>query len=468
MVASEKIIESLKIINKVSTKLDLPFCVIGSCSLLIQGLAVNPKDVDVIVPKNNLEKFLKPLKKYIVEPINTSGDEFGSYISAKLKIEGAEVEALEEYKINVDGKLFPFGQRALDEKNFVDFGGMKLMCSSLRSELTAYKAFNRPKDKEKVKLIEAKLNENKPVVSQGLETTAKKVLFDFLLARKNSKILLINDHNPNPVLESFKNVLDIEKIPFAEAKLKEDRLNSEPIPDIAPQMNKAKIILAPTKKSITHSPETKIAADKGAKIITLPSITEEIFLKIGESNFEEIWKENNKIAKQLRGKNKVQLTTPSGTNLSFSIKKRELHGLKPKKDGFVMNLPMGEVYCAPIEESMDGEIFIDYFKDLIKPEQKAWLKIENGRISEWNNEAHPFIEAQRAENGLIVAEFGIGTNKGHKSPIGNILHDEKIFGTVHVAFGNNVSFGGKNKSTVHNDLILIKPTVLIDGKKLEW
>ena len=79
-----------------------------------------------------------------------------------------------------------------------------------------------------------------------------------------------------------------------------------------------------------------------------------------------------------------------------------------------------------------------------------------------------FIELQQVENGFVLAEFGIGTNKSHAKPIGNILHDEKIFGTIHLAFGNNVSFGGKNKSSVHNDIILINPTVLIDGKKLEW
>jgi len=464
----DKIPDCLKVLNKVFQKQEIEFCVLGSGSLFFQGLTLVPHDIDLVVPKNSLAKIAKSLKKYCVSSIAFHENEISSYSNAVFKINGVEVEVLEDYKVKIDGKFSPVGQRSLEEKNFIEYNGLQLMCSSLRSELSKYKSFNRDKDKQKIKLIEARLNENKPVVSEVITKTASLILFDFLEVRKNTKVLLINDHAQNPVLEAFKSVLDKEKIPFAEAKLKEDRQNSEPIPDILSQMVKAKIIIAPTKKSITHSPETKIAADKGAKIITLPGITEDIFLKIGEANFDEIWKENNKIAKQLRGKNKVQVTTPSGTNLTFSIKKRELHGLKPKNKGFVMNLPMGEVYCAPIEETMDGDIFIDYFKEFIKPENKAWIKIENGRISEWNPTAQPFIDAQRAENGLIVAEFGIGTNKSHKSPIGNILHDEKIFGTIHIAFGNNVSFGGKNKSPVHNDLILVKPTVLIDGKKLEW
>jgi leucyl aminopeptidase (aminopeptidase T) len=48
------------------------------------------------------------------------------------------------------------------------------------------------------------------------------------------------------------------------------------------------------------------------------------------------------------------------------------------------------------------------------------------------------------------------------------LHDEKIYGTCHIAFGNNISFGGRNKSEIHTDIILIKPTIMVDGTKLEW
>ncbi|MFA5126147.1 MAG: aminopeptidase [archaeon] len=305
-------------------------------------------------------------------------------------------------------------------------------------------------------------------VDEKLIETAQVILFNQLNVRKNTKVLLINDHLPNTIFDAFKSALLEKGIFFKELMLSENRNNSEPIPDALDEMLKAKVIIAPTKKSITHCFETKKAVEKGARIITLPGINEEIFLKILEADFNEIEKIGKKIVKQLKGKNMVQIKTPSGTNISFSIKKRELVGLKPKTKGFAMNLPCGEIYCAPIEETADGEIFIDYFKDLINPAQKAWLKVENGKIVEWNDAAKPFIAFNSVENGFIIAEFGIGTNKAHKKPIGNVLHDEKIYKTVHIAFGNNTGFGGKNKSPVHNDIILINPMVLVDGKKLEW
>ena len=65
----------------------------------------------------------------------------------------------------------------------------------------------------------------------------------------------------------------------------------------------------------------------------------------------------------------------------------------------------------------------------------------------------------------IVAELGIGTNE--KALLcGNTLEDEKVYGTVHIAFGTNTSFGGKNKADCHMDGIILKPTLYLDGKKI--
>ena len=63
-------------------------------------------------------------------------------------------------------------------------------------------------------------------------------------------------------------------------------------------------------------------------------------------------------------------------------------------------------------------------------------------------------------NGRLLAEFGIGTNHSSRV-IGNIL-DEKAYGTIHVAFGSNNTFGGTIEVEVHLDCVTLKPTVLFD------
>ena len=65
------------------------------------------------------------------------------------------------------------------------------------------------------------------------------------------------------------------------------------------------------------------------------------------------------------------------------------------------------------------------------------------------------------KNARNIAEFGIGTNYQARV-IGNILQDEKVLGTCHIAFGNNSSFGGKVYSEMHIDNVIQKPTIVVD------
>ncbi|MDP2168583.1 MAG: hypothetical protein Q8J64_09675, partial [Thermodesulfovibrionales bacterium] len=68
-----------------------------------------------------------------------------------------------------------------------------------------------------------------------------------------------------------------------------------------------------------------------------------------------------------------------------------------------------------------------------------------------------------------IAELGIGTNDRAKRP-DNILESEKILGTVHIALGDNISFGGRVKAAFHQDFVFFRPTVLLidrAGKKTE-
>ncbi len=70
--------------------------------------------------------------------------------------------------------------------------------------------------------------------------------------------------------------------------------------------------------------------------------------------------------------------------------------------------------------------------------------------------------AAGGEDGTNVAELGIGTNDSARLT-GNILEDEKILGTIHVAFGDNHSFGGNIRVPSHQDGVVMAPTVTIDG-----
>lgn len=303
-------------------------------------------------------------------------------------------------------------------------------------------------------------------IKSELEKTAKKIVTKILKINKNKKVLLIKDED-NQIIKAFENTLNKLKIKYSITEISENRKHSESIPIALRDMKKADFIIAPTKKSITHCPEVSLVVSKGKKVVTFPGITNKIFLKINEANFKEIEKLNSKIEKFMKNKDIVNIKTKSGTNITFSIKKRKWIGNEKLTGGYVINLPLGEAFCAPIENSANGVIAIDYFSNIIKPKDKAIIKVQNGIISAWNDAALPYIKEQNVKNGFVIAELGIGTNKAHKKPIGNILHDEKIFGTAHIAFGQNTSFGGKTNSSAHNDIILLKPTIIVDEKELK-
>jgi leucyl aminopeptidase (aminopeptidase T) len=137
-----------------------------------------------------------------------------------------------------------------------------------------------------------------------------------------------------------------------------------------------------------------------------------------------------------------------------------------KNKGESGNLPSGEVYLAPVEGSTNGVIVFDGSVagiGILKNPIKIFIKDGFAEKFSGKSEAKQLQKMldKAGKFGRAVAEFGIGTN--YKAKItGHILEDEKVLGTVHIAFGNNLSMGGTIDVPIHIDGLIKKPTVLID------
>ncbi|MCD6371257.1 MAG: aminopeptidase [Candidatus Aenigmarchaeota archaeon] len=182
---------------------------------------------------------------------------------------------------------------------------------------------------------------------------------------------------------------------------------------------------------------------------------------------------------KLRGANKIRIVADDGTDLTFRIKGRPILLSDGKIDdedlerGDVgLNIPDGEVYVAPLEHSANGYIKFDWVPihgfGLVRDLE---IKFKRGKVVWFNSPQKrtfkKFLEANTGEKDRI-AELGIGTNPSAK-PIGETIVDEKIFGSIHIAIGNNRgSFHGKNKASSHLDMIKIMKGVngkiYVDGK----
>ncbi|MEA2212178.1 MAG: hypothetical protein QOF83_2126, partial [Solirubrobacteraceae bacterium] len=95
--------------------------------------------------------------------------------------------------------------------------------------------------------------------------------------------------------------------------------------------------------------------------------------------------------------------------------------------------------------------------------EPARLTVENGRIVAAENGLGPeYLELLQAhgELGTNLAELGIGTND-RAQLTGNVLEDEKILGTVHVAFGASAGIGGTVSVPIHLDVVVLEATLTI-------
>lgn len=158
------------------------------------------------------------------------------------------------------------------------------------------------------------------------------------------------------------------------------------------------------------------------------------------------------------------------TDLSFSIK-----GRTGKKCCGEFNMPDGEVFTAPVEDSVNGIVEFSYPAIYSGKEVDGiYLVFEKGKVIKARaKKNYSLLKAmlETDKGSRTLGEFGIGTNYKIKKFTKNILFDEKIGGTIHLALGSTYKeTGGKNKSAIHWDLLLDLRKggeLYVDGKLIQ-
>jgi aminopeptidase len=245
-------------------------------------------------------------------------------------------------------------------------------------------------------------------------------------------------------------------------------IHGEEPPDIvADALSECDVFIMPTSRSLTHT-HARIKANRhGARGATMPGITVEMMLRTLNADYHRIERLTKKVGKRLSKARRAYVESDSGTKLEMDVSRRSCcldTGMVKQKGGF-SNLPAGEAYIAPLEKGSNGVVVVDgSFAPIGAVAEPMTVKVKNGRIIAVDGSRRMnkiFGEYGRKEKTLC--EFGIGTN--YKAKItGNVLEDEKVLGTIHVAFGNNLAFGGKNDARIHLDAVIRKPSVWLDER----
>ncbi|MGB3092963.1 MAG: aminopeptidase [Candidatus Zixiibacteriota bacterium] len=300
---------------------------------------------------------------------------------------------------------------------------------------------------------------------------AQVAISNCLMVKKGESVLVITDQPLRKIGYAFREAAEEAA---AEAMLLEILPRSsngeEPPGSVAKFMKDFDVLIIPTSKSMSHTNARREACEAGARCVTLPGIMEDTMERTLNADYQEIAQRSIKLAEMVNRGKTARVTTPAGTDITMSIEGRECHadtGLVHNPGDF-SNLPAGEAYIAPVEGTANGVMVVDGSM-VGKVKKPIRIMVKDGLATEITGdrsaeELEKMLEPF-GQPGRNIAELGIGTN--HKARIvGNVLEDEKVMGTVHMALGDNKSMGGNVSVQSHLDGILLKPTLWIDEEKI--
>jgi len=305
-----------------------------------------------------------------------------------------------------------------------------------------------------------------------LERAVKAVIEDCLVVKEGEDVVVVC----NPATESLAERLraGAESV-GAEAVLtmmaERNQHGQEPPDSVAAAMLKADVLLVPTVQSLSHTAARKAATDAGARAATLPGATEEMLARVMSADMGELRRRGSELADLLTAGSEAHITSAEGSDLTLNIEGRD--GIPDSGElgapGAFGNLPCGEGFISPHHDSGNGKLVVDgVIASIGIPEKPVELTVEDGALVDATGEMGEELMRQltaAGRDGTRVAELGIGTNE--KAILtGELLEDEKLLGTVHLAFGASAGIGGEIQVPVHLDCVVMKPTLTVDGREV--
>ncbi|MGY8755297.1 MAG: aminopeptidase [Candidatus Poseidoniales archaeon] len=255
----------------------------------------------------------------------------------------------------------------------------------------------------------------------------------------------------------------------------------EPPAPVANLMRQQQIVIAPTKYSLTHTRAIRAAVKEGARVATMPGITDKMFIGGGmTADFSAIKKQISDLSSTLRRKRLLHITCENGTDIQFEVSWRDWkmddHGVcnRPR---MITNLPAGKVFVLPKEGTMEGTIIIDGSWESTLLDTPLELTVEKGividikgdstaaQIRQQFGEAATRLKSKDREMVWTVAEFGFGMNPNARLT-GHVLEDEKKMGSCYFAIGDNSSLGGHALVGIHIPGVITKPSVWLDDTQI--
>jgi leucyl aminopeptidase (aminopeptidase T) len=311
------------------------------------------------------------------------------------------------------------------------------------------------------------------VTSPELLSASTIAIRDCMGAKPGERILVITDEPLRAIGEALRQAArDLGHEVILVEILPRRSNGEEPPREVADLMAKMDVVLCPTSKSLTHTDARRAASAAGARIATLPGVTEDIMVRCMNADYRRIAERTRAVCRLMEETRVIHVTAPAGTDITLPVAGRRAlasTGLFHEK-GASGNLPTGEAFLAPLEGQSSGVVVADgSMAGIGLLSEPLRIGVRDGYAEEITGgpEAGRLIALlePHGREARTVAEFGIGTND-RATLTGIILEDEKAMGTIHIAFGDNKSMGGTVRVASHLDALVNEPSVWFDDRQI--
>ena len=307
-------------------------------------------------------------------------------------------------------------------------------------------------------------------MSAELEQAVRAVVHDCLAVKEGEDVVVVASGQTQRIGEQLRDEAEAAGADAVLALMREREVHGqEPPGTIAAAMLKADVIMAPTVMSISHTAARRAANDAGARAATLPGVTEDMLARLMSVDMAELRRRSQAVTDILTAGGEARITCPNGSDLALSLEGRTAisDGGELTAPGAFGNLPCGEGFIAPLHDAGSGRLVVDGIIGSIGiPDPPSELEIDDGQLRSASGPLGEELMDQltgAGPDGSRVAELGVGTNPKARLT-GELLEDEKILGTVHVAFGASAGIGGTIQVPVHLDCVVMKPDLTVDGE----
>lgn len=319
-------------------------------------------------------------------------------------------------------------------------------------------------------------------VSESLKISAQTVIKTCMDIRRGENVLIVCDPTTGDIGQALHEAANERSDRVLLIVMPKARHHGEEPPSpVANLMRQQQVVIAPTRYSLTHTRAIRQSVRGGARVATMPGMTNEMFSRGGMSaDFNEIKQKISNLTPYFRRRRIVNVKSEQGTDVTFEVNWREWklddNGIcnRPK---MLTNLPAGKAFIMPREGTMNGKVVIDGSWESNLVDEPITLVIEEGMVMDVKGgttaatirqefgEAAKRLRTKDRENVWTVAEFGFGMNPQARLS-GNVLEDEKRLGTCYFSVGDNTALGGSSAVGIHIPGVLKNASVWLDDTQL--